>query len=170
MSRDQRDSMSPEVRAEYEVILAELVLERGYVVREHPTEYGWEDDGFVEWSRDHQRRSHLVKCKPRASGAVREDAEWSEFVGTFAPGGPTERRHGLEVDQVVCSCGRVNLRTVRLEGTISDLTGAVFERLYRKLEARFTAEEYGHPYTAQGRAALGDPLPGWPDPDARPSY
>lgn len=154
MTPDQRDSMSPEVRAEYEVILAELVLERGWVVKADPSEYGWTDQAFEEWTRGYQRRSHLVKCKPRASGAVREDVTWSQFVGTFAPGGPNETRHGIEVDQVVCSCGRVNLRTVRLEATISDLTGAVFERLYQRLTA------------ARDR----DPLPGWPDPAARPSY
>lgn len=136
MTGDQRDSMSPEVRAEYESIVTELVLERGWVVKPRPSEYGWEDGAFEEWSRDYsERRSHLAKCKATATGPVREDATWREFVGTFAPGGPNERRHGIEVDEATCACGRVKDRTVRLEGTISDLSGAIFSRLYRRLTA-----------------------------------
>lgn len=164
MTGDQRDSMSPEVRAEYESIVTELVLERGWVVKPSPSEYGWTDQEFEEWTRDYQRRSHLARCRATAHGPVREDATWREFVGTFAPGGPNETRHGIEVDGATCACGKVRGRTVRLEATISDLGGAVFERLYRKLEARFQAEEEGH-----RRVTLTDRLPGWPDPAARPS-
>ncbi|HEU4754403.1 MAG TPA: hypothetical protein VFU47_14945 [Armatimonadota bacterium] len=171
MTGDQRDSMSPEVRAEYEAIVTELVLERGWVVKPSPSEYGWQDGAFEEWSRDYtERRSHLARCRATATGPVREDATWSEFVGTFAPGGPNERRHGIEVDGATCACGKVKGRTVRLEGTVHDLGGAVFERLFRKLEARFQAEEesYRRGLRGSGRRA-GDPLPGWPDPAARPS-
>ncbi|HEU4752325.1 MAG TPA: hypothetical protein VFU47_04380 [Armatimonadota bacterium] len=153
MSQDERDTMSPEVRAEYDSIVTELVLERGWVVKHDPSEYGWEDGAFEEWSRDYsERRSHLARCRATARGPVREDATWREFVGTFAPGGPNETRHGIEVQGATCACGRVKDRTVRLEGTVSDLSGAVFSRLYQRLTA------------AQDR------LPGWPDPDARPSY
>lgn len=151
MTGDDRDSMSPEVRAEYESIVTELVLERGWVVKPSPSEYGWTDQEFEEWTRDYQRRSHLARCRATASGPVREDATWREFVGTFAPGGPNETRHGIEVDGATCACGKVQGRTVRLEATISDLSGAVFSRLYQRL------------------TAIQDRLPGWPDPAARPS-
>ena len=131
----QRNSMAPEVRAEYEAIVAELVLERGWVVKRHPSEYGWQDGAFEEWTCDYRRRSHLARCRATARGPVREDVTWSEFVGTFAPGGPNETRHGIEVDGASCACGKVQDRTVRLEGTISDLIGAVFQRLYERLTA-----------------------------------
>lgn len=148
------DTMSPEVRAEYEAIVTELVLQRGRVVMNDPTEYGWADATLDVWKRDEgpggERLydgpfSHFTQCDAFAIGHLVEDVRWAHFVGTFNPGGPTEPRHGVEVHDVSCMCGRVKLRTVRWEGSIHDLAGAVFERLYRRLVERLTppADETG---------------------------
>lgn len=116
--------MDETVRAEYESILAEVVIERGKLVGFgcESDEYAWED-----WDSDNP---HLAECGVAEHRTPVESA-WEEFVGTLAE--PThETHHGVDLPGVTCTCGRLTDRTFRMEQPVQEVAEAVFTKLYQR--------------------------------------
>lgn len=115
--------MDPEVRKEYNDIIARVAASAGTVLLEKRI------SSFIQY--DYRLSSHLATCEMRSFTAVDEDSTWYEFQGTFAD---DHSVHGVEVSGVNCACGKIIDRTIRWQASISDVTTAVFAEMARRLE------------------------------------
>ena len=121
--REEVVSMSPEVQAEYDRILAAVAVRSGALMAPRgDRQYGWIAG---DWS-------HLSQCGVKSWGSAVETT-FTQFEGTFAEG--TRYRTAIDVADVVCNCGEITGREVRWEPSegLGEVTSAVFEALYREL-------------------------------------
>lgn len=122
--------MDDAVRAEYESILAEVIIDQGDVVVREDSQtkvYDWVDRSCEVWSEDYTSRwCHTAQCPVVAHGTPTE-VEWEEFEGSFAE---NSQRAGVELPGVSCQCGKLADRVLRLEISARDLTEAAFSKLH----------------------------------------
>lgn len=117
--------MDDAVQAEYDRLLARVVLKQGELVRKDESQYGWHDynDG---WVRDSHHRTCEVTCKRV------QEVTWYEFQGTFYEG--DESVHGVSAFGVTCACGKLKDREVRWSAAMQEVAQAVFEELYKEIK------------------------------------
>jgi hypothetical protein len=122
-------SMSPEVQAEYDRVLAAVAIRKGTLMTPSGRIYGWIAD---DWE-------HLSRCKARTWGKAKETT-FTQFEGTFAEG--TRYRTAIDVQDVSCHCGQVAGREVRWEPSdgLSEVTEAIFAEMYTQLKGGTTDE------------------------------
>jgi hypothetical protein len=114
------DSMSPEVRAEYQRALTRATARHGSIVSRDASFYGWTD-----WDAS----THAQRCDVRVpEGAEVSEVSWDEFRGTFYEGDTTV--HGVEVDGASCRCGQIKDRRVRWSATVQEVAEAVFTEAF----------------------------------------
>lgn len=118
-------SMSLEVQAEYDRILA-IVAVRNGALMSPPSDrgYGWI---AMDWE-------HLARCKPKTWGKATE-VTFTQFEGTFVE--ETRYRMAIDVKDVTCNCGQITGREVRWEpeSGLGDVTSKIFEEMYRQLKS-----------------------------------
>lgn len=110
-------TMSDEVRAEYEKILATVVIRYGSIIALGATRYGW---------HDYDATQHIRTCGVQLRGTVDEDA-WYEFAGTFVDDMYVQ---GTTLHDVSCSCGKLTSRRLRWSASVSDVAEAVISEAY----------------------------------------
>lgn len=113
-------TMSDKVRAEYERVLARVVIRHGSVVVR--------EDGWYGWS-DYNASQHLRSCGVASHGTPHEDT-WQEFKGTFYEGDTSI--HGVGMPGVTCNCGTISDRSMRVLITVQEIAEAVFSEAYQE--------------------------------------
>lgn len=119
-------TMSDAVRAEYERVLARVIIKRGSVVVQTDGWYGWVD---------YDATTHVSKCGVATHGAPDEDT-WYEFKGTFYEGDTSV--HGMALSGVTCKCGRITDRSLRWQASVVEVATEVFAEAYSKCGTRHT--------------------------------
>lgn len=127
--------MDPRVQAEYDDVLAQVVIKRGTLVSANESLYGWIAQDWLHISR---HREYGDGCRIVSYGRPVEN-EWDEFAGTFEE--VDHRRSGVDLPGVSCACGKVENRTMRLDVPMQQLAEGVFMELYGRLAQRVTELE-----------------------------
>lgn len=112
--------MTPEQKAAFHQAMTGAIVARGVLVDRRASEYGWA--GY-----DTGEREHVRECGADPGASTWADAEWTEFLGTFAEPAPTERRRGIEAT-VTCNCGLVEGERFRYTGGYAELIRAITEQ------------------------------------------
>lgn len=112
------------VQVEYEKILTAAIIKNGSLMSETPSIFSWADyhgDYGSGWPRRGER--HSSSCGIASTGRVEEHATWYEFAGTFATS--DFYKHGMEVHDVTCNCGKIKNRTFRWDAPVGEAIRAV---------------------------------------------
>lgn len=126
--------MRDELRKEYEKILIELVMAKGY-----PTWMPGTPRSRYAGPTDYTARSHVTQCEIVSTGKINEEYTWTEFSGTFASTGASHR-YGIALEKVTCKCGELIDRKILWEATYPEVAAAVFEKMYQML-SKVTKDE-----------------------------
>lgn len=104
---------------EYKRALVDCLAQRGTLVSEDPSYYGYYDSKWIEAKR------HLETCGvDYAKSSEVYDVEWREFNGTFNE--EDDSKQGVEV-KVSCRCGEIFNRSFRYDGGMADIIRAITE-------------------------------------------
>jgi hypothetical protein len=110
-------AMSLKAQNVYDAALLAAVLKHGVLVEKNPDIYSWMD---LDWK-------HVRVCQVTTTDKPVED-HWNEFMGSFYEGDTSV--HGIVLNKVSCACGKLKNRSLRLQGSVSEIAEAVFEEAF----------------------------------------
>lgn len=111
--------MKEETANKFKEFVREYILEKGELVSEKPSFYGWGDYGAK--IHEHFRKG----CEFEFTDETEIRENWvDEFQGSFYEG--DTRRVYLDATNVRCKCGDFTNRTLRASGNISEMLGELF--------------------------------------------
>lgn len=111
----------PPWEAEFHRRTIAFLISKGQAVSLRESLYGWA-------SYDRTLDNHIRACRPAYDRCTWQDHQWTEFAGTFAD---DNRCNGIEA-VIYCSCGEIDGRHWRYEGSYADLISAITRNITRR--------------------------------------